>query len=169
MKIDDDHLYHGAALIQIAEDTHFTAINSLKLSGHALRAGYKINNDIAVYFKYASKPAGKYKEYVFTFSNAHLAELSEISRGNPKTLITLVCVKDREICCLTYSELQSLRSSRKNASGKEESNLTVLVTIPKGKSMRVYVNTPGKRNSILGKPIVKSRNAFPSIIFDGAA
>lgn len=33
MKIHDDHLYHGAALTQIAEDDQFTAINALKLGG----------------------------------------------------------------------------------------------------------------------------------------
>ena len=29
MKIRDDHMFHGAALIQIAEHPRFTAINSL--------------------------------------------------------------------------------------------------------------------------------------------
>jgi len=29
MKIADDHLYHGAALLQIAEHAQFTAINRL--------------------------------------------------------------------------------------------------------------------------------------------
>ncbi len=33
MTIHDDHMYHGAALIQIAEHPQFTAINSLKLGG----------------------------------------------------------------------------------------------------------------------------------------
>ena len=28
MKIDDDHLYHGSALLQITEHPTFTAINS---------------------------------------------------------------------------------------------------------------------------------------------
>ena len=34
MNIKDDHFYHGAALIQIAEDKRFTAINALKVKGH---------------------------------------------------------------------------------------------------------------------------------------
>jgi len=32
MNIDDNHMYHGAALIQIAEHPQFTAINSLKVT-----------------------------------------------------------------------------------------------------------------------------------------
>jgi len=31
LKLDDNHLYHGGALIQIAEHDKFTAINVLKI------------------------------------------------------------------------------------------------------------------------------------------
>ena len=48
MHIDDDHLYHGSALIQIAEHPHFTAINSLKVKGKLVRAAYKINDQMEV-------------------------------------------------------------------------------------------------------------------------
>jgi len=38
VKIDDNHLYHRAAPIQIAEDPHFTAINGLGVEArHATR------------------------------------------------------------------------------------------------------------------------------------
>ena len=36
MKIDDDHMYHGAVLLQIAEHPRFTAINTIELSGQNL-------------------------------------------------------------------------------------------------------------------------------------
>ena len=32
MKVEDKHLYHGAAVMQIAEDENFTAINPLQLN-----------------------------------------------------------------------------------------------------------------------------------------
>lgn len=165
MKIHDDHLYHGAALTQIAEDDRFTAINALKLGGKTIRVAYRINDDIAVYFKYATKTTPRFQEYVFTFTGDHLAELSQIEKANPKTFIALVCVKDREICCLPLSNLFSLRARREKAFGAPEETLTVLVTAPADKKLRVYVNTPGKKKSILGKELLVSRNAFPGSIF----
>lgn len=166
MKIHDDHLYHGSALIQIAEHPQFTAINALKLGKSVLRVAYQINNDIAVYFKYASKPTPAYKEYPFTFTKDHLAELSQIAKAKSKTFIALVCVKDREICCLTHAKLLALLRRREKALGKPEENLTILVTVPANKSLRVYVNAPGKRGSTLGKAFIVSRSAFPGVIFE---
>ena len=162
-------MYHGAALIQIAEHPNFTAINSLKLSGNTIRVAYKINDDIAVYFKYASKPAGRFQEYVFTFTKSHLEELDHIADANSKCYVALVCVKDREVCCLSHAQLQQLFSRRKAALdklGKAEDSLTVLVTAPKKKSLRIYVNSPGERKIILGKALIVNRNAFPENIFN---
>ncbi len=166
MKIHDDHMYHGAALIQIAENPAFTAINSLKVASHIVRVGYKINHDIAIYLKYCSKPTSNaYREYIFTFSKEHLSELAKIAEANSKTFIALVCVKDCEICLLNHDQLLALLKRREDVLGHSEDHLTVVVTVPAGKSLRVYVNTPGKKKSILGKEIVVSRSAFPSDIF----
>lgn len=166
MKIHDDHLYHGSALIQIAEHPNFTAINSLNLGGKIVRVAYRINNDIAVYFKYASKTIGAYKEYVFTFHKDHLKELAQISGVISKTFVALVCVKDREICLLPYSDLKDLLGRREKDHGGPEDALTVLVTVPAGKSLRAYVNASGRKKTILGKELVVSRNAFPGAVFD---
>jgi hypothetical protein len=163
MKIHDDHLYHGAALIQIAEHPQFTAINALKLKNRVLRSGFKINDDIAVYLKYATEPVRQ--EYVFTFNRDHLQEIHQVSNANPRTLIALVCVKDREICSLAYYQLKELLDVREKALGVAEQNLTVLVALPKGKSMRVYVNAPGKKGKFLGKQLIISRTSFPRDIF----
>lgn len=56
MKITDEHLYHGAALTQIAEHPSFTAINGIRIGGKLHRSAFRINDSIGVYFKYASKP-----------------------------------------------------------------------------------------------------------------
>lgn len=165
MRIHDDHLYHGAALIQIAEHPQFTAINSLKHGGEVIPIAYKINDEISVYLKYASKPTPTYKEYQFTFHNDQLNELAVIAAANQKTFIALVCVKEREICCISYEELQGLIARRKKQKDDAEDQYVILVTAPKGKSLRVYVNAPGKRKTILGKELIVSRKAFPNVIF----
>ncbi|HUD40988.1 MAG TPA: hypothetical protein VMR06_03210 [Dokdonella sp.] len=165
MKIHDDHFYHGSALIQIAENPNFTAINALKLGKNVIRVAYRINDDISVYFKYASKPIGAHKEYVFTFNKAHLADLAKIAAITPATFVALICVEDREICTLPYAGLQALLKRREKSHGAPEDNLTVLVTAEAGKSLRAYVNASGKKNTMLGKALVVSRNAFPGDIF----
>ena len=78
IKIHDDHMYHGAALIQIAEHPEFTAINSLKVKGKVLHNSYRVNDEIGVHFKYASTPTKAFKEYTFTFPQDELDELSQI-------------------------------------------------------------------------------------------
>ena len=165
MKIHDDHLYHGAALIQIAEHPLFTAINSLKLKNRTLRTAYKVNDDIGVYLKYARRPTKTFKEYPFTFHKDHLKELSDIAGVINNLFLALVCVKAREVCCLSYSELTVLLERRKRARKADEDQYTILVTIPQGKSMRVYVNMPGEKKKILGRQLVVSRNSFPAKLF----
>jgi hypothetical protein len=165
MKVDDDHMYHGAALIQIAEHPQFTAINSFKGKLVDYENAYRINNDVAVYLKYASKPTKSFSEYVFTFTKAHLDELEAISKAAPKTFLALVCVKAREVCCLSYGQLLSLVQERHKAYGGVENQYVVLVTAQKGSSLHVYVNAPHKKKTKLGKDIVVSRNAFPNELF----
>ena len=58
MKISDGHLYHGSALLQIAEDPRFTAINSIEVAGKKSRSAYRINDSTGIFLKYASKPLG---------------------------------------------------------------------------------------------------------------
>jgi len=165
VRIDDDHMYHGAALIQIAEDPQFTAINSFKLPTGVSRSAYRINDDIGVYLKYASKPTPAHREYLFTFQKQHVAELAAIAKATEKVFAALVCVKARQVCCLPYADLTKLIDARRNAKGATEDQYIILVTVPANKSFRVYVNAPGVRNTMLGKPVVISRNDFPGEIF----
>jgi hypothetical protein len=170
MHIDDDHMFHGAALIQIAEHEQFTAINSLKIQGAVVPVAYRINDDIAVYLKYASKPSGnQYREYPFTFKRDHLKELESIFKSNPKLFIGLVCVKDRCICCVSYNQLAELIERRKKSKGSDEDQYVILVTAPKGKAFRVYVNAANKKNRLLGKALIVARNTFPNAIFNTTA
>ena len=158
-------MYRGAALIQVAEHKKFTAINSLKVSNKLYSNAYRINDKIALYMKYASKKSKPHDEYIFTFLEQHLKELKLIHKVYPKTYISLVCVKDREICCLNFDELFELVIYRKKKIGYLENQITVLVTAHPKKSLRVYVNSPGERNTILGTPLLIKRSEFPSKIF----
>jgi len=158
-------MYHGAALIQVAEHPQFTAINALKNQGAVVPVAYKINDEIALYLKYSSKPTPAYKEYSFTFHSEHLADLKQIRAANNKTFIALVCIKDREICCISYEQLASLVALRKAAKGDDEEQYVLLVTAPKNKEMRVYVNAPGRKKTFLGRQIKIPRKSFPDVIF----
>jgi hypothetical protein len=164
LKIQDEHLYHGAALIQIAEDPRFTAINALKLSGRIVNSAYRVNDQIAVYFKYAVKPHGRYREYLFNFKSDQIQQIRKIS-STYDTYLALVCVGAREVCAISADTLSDFIESRQKAFGGKEDQYTILVTVPKGKSMRVYVNHPGKKSTLLEKERVVSRRSFPAIIF----
>ncbi|PIF77529.1 hypothetical protein CLU95_4704 [Variovorax sp. 54] len=163
--IDDDHLYHGAALIQIAESLRFTAINSLKIAKRVLGMGYLINDDVAVYLKYASEPNEAHEEYVFTFAEGHLSDLEKTAHKYEKTFIALVCVQEREICCISYAQLMELKAAREKSSGQKEGVLAVLVTAPKKKQLRVGVNAAHQKNNY-AKVMKVARNAFPEVIFE---
>ena len=165
MKIDNDHMYHGAALIQIAEDPKFTSINSLKVKTVVVENGYVINDGIGVLLKYATKPVGTYCEYVFGFTQENLRDMVRIDNATNSLFLAMVCVKAREICCLRYQEFCELIQRRKAEKGADEDRYQVLVTAPKRRGFRVYVNAPGVKKTILGEAKSVSRSEFPQRIF----
>jgi hypothetical protein len=165
MKINNDHMYHGAALTQIAEHPSFTAINSFKDGDEVSRSAFRINDDMGVYLKYATKPTPSLGEYVFQFTIQHLDELKGISELVPRVYLALVCVEGREICCLGYEQFKELVALRRRAKGDPEQQYMVLVTMPPRKEFRVYVNAPGRRKMIVDEPILVARSAFPDNFF----
>lgn len=166
MKINDDHMYHGAALTQIAEHEQFTAINVFEHDGRKSRSAFIVNHDIGVYLKYAGRPVGRYKEYQFTFLSDHLGELDRLDQKTNKVFVALVCVKDRQICVLSLAQLRELLKRREKSAGRKEGQYVIGATLPEGKAFRVYVNTPGKRGETLGKAVVVTRNKFPNALFE---
>lgn len=166
MKIDDNHMYHGAALLQIAEDPRFTAINAIEISGEKSRSAYLINTNIGIFLKYASKPSGTGPEYSFNFTDDHLQELNEVAGKVRKTFIALVCVEDRQIACLDLPNLKELIKLRRKERGADEEQSIVFVRVPQRRKLRVYVSVPGRRKTILEKEILVARTDFPGILFD---
>ena len=163
--IREEHLYHGAVLNQIADHKQFTAINALKVKGKTSRCAFKVNDDIAVYVKYALKPVRTYREYVFQFTKANLRELANTDRAGNNLHLALVCAKDKEICCFPYQQLVRLISLREKEVGGPEAQYTLLVTLKHNESFRVYMMQPGQRKIYLTDPMKIRRNACPNALF----
>ncbi|MCE9673022.1 hypothetical protein LY474_34970 [Myxococcus stipitatus] len=165
MKIDDDHIYHGAALTQIAEHPQFTAINVFKGPKGNSRSAFKINDDIGVYLKYATAPKKSHSEYQFSFRQEHLDELRAISARVSRVFVALVCVEGKEICCLNLDELMALIDCRRQAKGTSEEQYTILLQLPHRGRFRAYVNAPGRKNLKQGKNLIIPRSDFPAKLF----
>ena len=167
MKIQDEHLYHGAVLNQIAEHEQFTAINTMTIFGKTMKGAYRVNDDTAVYLKYARRPRGSYDEYMFTFHQSNLSELASINRAGNNLHLALVCVQDREVCCIPYGILMDLIEKREELYSGTESQYTLLITLPENKSFRVNMNAPGVKGEYVDAPIKIPRNACPHALFRG--
>lgn len=165
MQIREEHLYHGAALNQIAEHKRFTAINALRVKGKTSRSAFKINDGIAVYLKYCSKPKGRFTEYKFTFNKPQLKELTDIDSVGDNLHLALVCVKDRHICCIPYTMLTDMIAKRQADAGYSEDQYQLLVTLDAGEAFRLYINKPGRRKVMLGSAKKVARNRFPNDLF----
>jgi hypothetical protein len=77
----------------------------------------------------------------------------------------MVCVRARQICCISIEEFEEHVERRRKSLGRPEEQYQILVTVPHDKSFRVYVNAARRKGLSLKQQIV-SRNRFPSILFD---
>ena len=164
MKVRLHHQYLGAALMQVAEHPQFTAINSLKRRGDPVNNGFLINDDVALFLKYASEPNGT-GEYVFTFNRDHIGHISHAGRQRNKVFLGLVCVQDEEICCLNGESFDALIGYRKDSAGEEEEQYQLLVKVEPRAQLRVYVNAAGVRRQYAGEQLVIPRTGFPNTLF----
>lgn len=158
-------MYYGAALTQVAEHKSFKAINAVRNdSGAASRSAFLINTDVGLFLKYATKPKGPFKEFVFTFHSDHLRELEALRKKTKKLFISFVCVSASQICSLPYDTFLDLIAARKRSKKADEETYTILVVVPKGKSFRVYVNPAGEKKQKLSQKII-ARDDFPDTLF----
>lgn len=161
--IDDDQMFHGAALVQIAEYPAFKAIN--RFGNTAARGAFRINTDTGLYLKHASHPTDSHREYAFTFSKKNLSDLKYLRTQCSTLFLGLVCVKAKQICCISADEFDKHVERRRKELGRPEDQYQLLVTMPHGRSFRVYVNAPRKKRLSLKQQKV-SRNRFPKALFD---
>lgn len=164
MKINDDHMYHGAALTQIAEHPVFKAINAFWSNGKKSSCAFRINDTTGIYIKYAGEPRGTAQEYVFTFTQAHLDELTKLREHCTSVFAILVCIGAKAICALSYGQIMKFVKMRKEAKGEAEEQYQIFVTAPVNKQFRAYINKPHRKGVMIGETLV-ARNAFPEILF----
>ena len=167
------HMYQGAALWQIANDERFTAINRITLispdgveSHKGLVVKTEDDEEVGVYFKYATEPTSPPDDYVFTFNRDAKQHLEELDRECDRTFILLVCVKDNQVCCLPYSAFRDMLRRRIEARGKDEEVTTLLADLGKGRGFHVNMNQPGRRGEYLDSPTEIPRVDFPRKIFE---
>jgi hypothetical protein len=124
-----------------------------------------INNNIAVLCKYASEPNGS-GEYVFSFNEEHMENITKIQNGKHNLFFALICVEDGEICCLKKDQFDTLIKNRRYSAKTNEEQYQIIITVNKGASLRAYVNAAGKKGKIAGKMLTIARNAFPESVFE---
>lgn len=166
MKIRMEHQNLGAALMHIAEDDNFTAINPLKLKGQKINNAFLINTDTCLFLKYSQAPKGAVQEYKFTFSPEVMDSIELAATQYSKVFIGLVCVQDQVICCIDIDQMTEMLHARIKTAGKEEDTYQILVTAPENKGLRAYTNASGRKGVIAGREHVIARNRFPSCLFE---
>jgi hypothetical protein len=155
---------YGAALINIAEHENFSAINSLRIKNKLYRNTFRINGDIALHLKYATKDNNSYGEYIFNFKVETLDDLKEISSHCNKTFIALICVEELEVCCISYRKLKILIASRHKKTGVIEEQYSILVSFQKNHPIKIAINHPDERGIYL-KTTTSKKDAFPKCLF----
>ena len=147
MKIDDKHLYHGAALAQIIEHPSFTALNrenDMPKSGH-----YLINHNIHLFIKYSTSEG----EWLFTFKPQDVQEYKKYinSDSGQKLFLCLACIPNavgvlgkKEIeryLDMNYLEQQWIRVIEKTGDSRTTLQMTSSMNETKGKFS--HANFPG--------------------------
>lgn len=144
MRIQEQDIYHGAALTQIAEHASFKALNKdSERYGH-----YLINADCHVFIKYSRSASSPWS---FTFTPEQLEPLRNIQESQADLYACFVCGHET-VCLLSQEQLEQVIDI---SAGNSQ---WVRVEVPKGSSCRVF-GSKGK----LKKTI--PHNAFPANLF----
>jgi hypothetical protein len=144
MKIQEQDIYHGPALMQIVEHRSFKALNRASTNyGH-----YLVNTDRQVFVKYRKT---KRSPWQFIFAPDELSALSKAMSGAGSVFMCLVC-GHFTICALNAKEIFQLVDLT------EASQQSIRVEVPSGGSCHVS-GSKGK----LKKTV--PHNSFPEKIF----
>lgn len=144
MKIQEQDVYHGPALMQIVEHSSFKALNRASQAyGH-----YLVNTDRQVFAKYRTAKKGPWQ---FVFSTDDLSAISKASSGSDKVFVCLVC-GHFTICVLDFAEFKQLVDLRSST------QQSISVDVPPGGSCHLS-GSQGK----LKKTV--PHNAFPNKVF----
>lgn len=144
MKIQEQDIYHGTALMQIVEHPSFKALNrASKEYGH-----YLINTDRQVFAKYTTK---KRSPWQFTFQPKDVTAISGAVESGDRLFVCLVC-GHVTICALTQNEIRQVIDL------KSPTQQTVRVEVPKGGSCHVHGTSGALVRTV-------PHNSFPDKVF----
>jgi hypothetical protein len=144
VKIQQQDLFHGAALTQVVEHPSFKALNKAPDGkyGH-----YVLNSDKRLFLKYTT---GDGPDYRFTLSKEEVAAIRKDQAGGHSVFAVLVCGAET-ICAVSADQLWTV------ADKKPKGSQQVWVRSYAGKSMRF-----GGRQDEL--PHVIPHNSFPRVV-----
>lgn len=115
--------------------------------------------------RYRSEPKGEQIPlYRFGFSRDNLGELRQMKKHLTKVFLALVCVDDREICCLPYDDFERLVNLRRKAKGEDEQVYVAEVQVRQRERFRVGISPPNEKGQWL-KSFVIPRSDFPRRLF----
>ena len=145
MKIQEQDLYHGTALMQIVEHPSFKALNKgSKRYGH-----YLVNADCHIFVRYSKSDGDTWS---FTFTPDQLEPMNNIIEAAADVYVCFIC-GEYSICLLNQEQIESVIDV------EAVESQWVRVTAPEGKSFRVS-GSSGKLKSTV------AHNAFPKKMFD---
>lgn len=145
MKIQEQDIYHGPALMQIVEHQSFKALNRASLHyGH-----YLVNTDRQVFVKYRKTRRSPWQ---FVFQPDELSAISTAMSSNGRVFVCLVC-GHTTICALNEDEVVQIIDL---AATTQQS---IRVEVPQGGSCRVS-GSKGKLKRVV------PHNSFPTKIFE---
>ena len=175
MAIDDHDLYYGTALKQIADHKLFKSINAEWQANKKSRCAYRINMDIGVYIRAATKPVNG--EYVFNFKKENTDEMTALEGLCKKGVLVVLgsattprpSARGRGVhstgrCVLRPSQISALIKTR-GAGIPADAQHNILITVPHSKSMRARITIPGREGGRMELTRKIPRNAFPNLIF----
>ena len=145
MKIQEQDIYHGAALTQIVEHESFKALNK----GSSRYGHYLVNADCHVFVKYSRAENSPWQ---YTISPEQLEPIANVAGSTAHVYLCLVC-GHQTICLLGQEQIEELIEL-----GATDSQW-IRVEVPQGGGCRVT-----SRLGRLGR--VVPHNAFPSRLFE---
>ena len=170
VKIFNRHLYHGSALLQVAEHEEFTSINRVDLDHTEHHSAFEVNEGVGIFLKYATTPTDN-GEYQFGFTGANLDDIDAL-KGDLGDAYAVLVIHDairgnKEICCITHYQLFWLKRQRDARIAElrraKVEGVTVYVRVRRNRPFYVSVKYPDGSGGNWYYEVPK--NSFPNKIF----
>ncbi|MCG5541894.1 MULTISPECIES: hypothetical protein [unclassified Halorhodospira] len=145
MKVQDQDIYHGAALTQVVEHESFKALNK----GSGRYGHYLVNADCNVFVKYSTHEDGP---WIFNFQPDHLEPIRNVLGTESRAFVCLVC-GEKTVCALSSEEIQEVINLH---AGNPQ---WVRVQFPSGGSCRVQGSAGTLSRTV-------PHNSFPNKLFE---